>query len=176
MPDSNNHPSGDRPSSDAFSGSTDDLDESFVERGAEAVTDADLDTVVEKADAIEDRFRDNGPLRRLLQDGRLLLGLVQDVRRGRYTQVPVWTLSAAGFALLYVLNPMDVIPDAIPLLGVLDDAAVVSACLALLEQDLYDYREWLREETDREVDTPVEETTARSDGNPDKTAHDPSDE
>jgi uncharacterized membrane protein YkvA (DUF1232 family) len=71
---------------------------------------------------------------------------------------------------------MDVIPDAIPLLGVLDDAAVVSACLALLEQDLYDYREWLREETDREVDTPVEETTARSDGNPDKTAQDPSDE
>lgn len=176
MPDSNKHPSGDRPSSDAFSGSTDDLDESFVERGAEAVTDADLDTVVEKADAIEDRFRDNGPLRRLLRDGRLLLGLVRDVRRGRYTQVPVWTLSAAGFALLYVLNPMDVIPDAIPLVGVLDDAAVVSACLALLEQDLYDYREWLREETDREVDTPVEETTARSDGNPDKTAQDPSDE
>lgn len=176
MPDASEKPTGDRNPADIEVGSTDELDESYVERGAEAVTDADLDTVVEKADAIEDRFRDNGPLRRLLQDGRLLLGLIRDVRRGRYTQVPVWTLSAAGFALLYVLNPMDVIPDALPLLGVLDDAAVVSACLALLEQDLYDYREWLREETDREVDLPVEATTARSDGNPDKTAQDPSDE
>ena len=174
MPDSNNHLSGDRPSSDAFSGSTDDLDESFVERGAEVVTDADLDTVVEKADAIEDRFRDNGPLRRLLQDGRLLLGLVQDVRRGRYTQVPVWTLSAAGFALLYVLNPMDVIPDALPLLGVLDDAAVVSACLALLEQDLYDYREWLQEQRDHDEERPEETNSQRSRANLDKTENEPS--
>lgn len=151
------------------------LDESYVEEGAESVTETDLDTVVEKADAIEDRFRDNGPLRRLLDDSRLLLGLVQDVRRGRYTQVPVWTLSAAGFALLYVLNPVDVIPDALPLVGVLDDAAVVSACLVLLEQDLYDYRAWLREQDDTAADKGLTENpsaTARTD--PDKTDSEPS--
>lgn len=122
------------------------LDESYVEEGAKDVTPTDVERVVEEADAIEDRFRDNGPLRRLLEDGRLLMGLVRDVRQGRYRDLPVWTLSAAVFALLYVLNPLDVIPDAIPVLGVLDDAAVVSACLALLEQDLYDYREWRRSE------------------------------
>lgn len=120
------------------------LDESYVEEGARTVTDTDLDTVVEEADAIEERFRDHGPLRRLLDDGQLLLDLIRDVRRGRYRNVPVWTLSAAAFALLYVLNPFDVIPDALPVVGVLDDAAVVSACLALLEQDLYDYRAWRR--------------------------------
>lgn len=120
----------------------DDLDVSYVEKGAETVSDEDIDTVVEEADAIEERFRENGPLWRLLDDGRLLLGLIQDVRRGRYRHVPVWTLSAAAFTLLYVLNPLDVIPDAIPVLGVLDDAAVVSACLVLLEQDLYEYKHW----------------------------------
>jgi uncharacterized membrane protein YkvA (DUF1232 family) len=120
------------------------LDETYVEEGAKDVTQTDVERVVEQADAIEERFRDNGPLRRLLEDGRLLMGLVRDVRQGRYRDVPVWTLSAAVFALLYVLNPLDVIPDALPVLGVLDDAAVVSACLALLEQDLYDYREWRR--------------------------------
>jgi uncharacterized membrane protein YkvA (DUF1232 family) len=118
------------------------LDEQYVEDGARDIDRTDLETVVEEADAIEERFRNHGPLRRLLADGQLLLGLVRDVRAGRYEKVPVWTLSAAAFALLYVLNPFDVIPDAVPLLGVLDDAAVVSACLKLLEQDLHDYRAW----------------------------------
>lgn len=120
------------------------LDQTFVEDGARTVTDTDVETVVEEADAIENRFRENGPLRRLLEDGRILLELVQDIRAGRYRNVPMWTLSAAAFALLYVLNPFDAIPDALPVLGVLDDAAVVSACLALLEQDLHDYRSWRR--------------------------------
>jgi len=124
----------------------DQLDQTYVEEKAHDVTPADVERVVAEADASEHRFRDNGPLRRLLEDGRLLLGLVRDVRRGRYRDVPVWTLTAAVFALLYVLNPMDVIPDALPAIGLLDDAAVVSACLALLEQDLYDYREWRRTE------------------------------
>ncbi len=122
------------------------LDETYVEEGAKDVTQTDVERVVDQADAIEDRFRDNGPLRRLLEDGQLLMRLVRDVRRGRYRELPIWSLSAAVFALLYVLNPLDVIPDALPVLGVLDDAAVVSACLALLEQDLYDYREWRRNE------------------------------
>lgn len=120
------------------------IDEDYVERGAEDVSEVDLDTVVERAEAIEDRFRGSGPLQRLLEDGRLLLGLVRDARGGRYRAVPVWTLSAAGFTLLYVLNPFDLVPDALPLVGLLDDAAVVSACLSLVEQDLRDYRAWKR--------------------------------
>jgi len=118
------------------------IDSDYVEDGARSVTEADLDTVVERAEAIEERFRGDGPLGRLVEDGRLLLSLVRDARHGRYRAVPVWTLSAAGFALLYVLNPFDLIPDALPLVGLLDDAAVISACLSLVEQDLRDYQAW----------------------------------
>lgn len=118
------------------------IDENDIERGAESITEVDLDTVVERAEAIEERFRTNEPLKRLLRDGRLLLNLVRDARRGRYQTVPVWTLSAAAFTLLYVLNPFDMVPDALPLFGLLDDAAVVSACLSLVEQDLREYQEW----------------------------------
>lgn len=120
------------------------IDEDYVERGAEDITEVDLDTVVDQAEAIEERFQGSGPLQRLLEDGRLLLGLVRDARHGRYRKVPVWTLSAVGFTLLYVLNPFDLVPDALPLLGLLDDAAVVSACLSLVEQDLRAYRKWKR--------------------------------
>jgi len=123
------------------------IDPEFVEEGARDVTESDVETVVERADAIEERFRDNGPLRRLLDDGQLLLALVRDTWQGRYQNVPWWTVSGAAFALLYVLNPLDLVPDALPVLGVIDDAAVVSACLVLLEQDLHDYKRWLREQT-----------------------------
>jgi uncharacterized membrane protein YkvA (DUF1232 family) len=124
------------------------IDADYVEEGARSITEADLDTVVQRADAIEQRFRGDGPLGRLIEDGRLLLALVQGARQGRYRAVPVWTLSAATFALLYVLNPLDLVPDALPVLGLLDDAAVVSGCLALVEQDLYAYRRWRQTEAE----------------------------
>jgi len=119
------------------------IDEEFVEKRARDVTDEDVQTVVEESKQIEQRFREHdGPLGRLWDDGRLLLGLVRDAWHGRYRAVPKWTLTAATFALLYVLNPLDLIPDALPIIGVIDDAAVVSVCLVLLEQDLKAYRAW----------------------------------
>lgn len=141
----------------------DESDISYIEEGAETVTEEDVDTVVEEADAIEERFRENGPLGRLLDDGRLLLGFVQDARRGRYRRVPVWTLSAAAFTLLYVLNPFDAVPDALPFIGLLDDAAVVSACLVLLEQDLAAYRHW-RENQIRENSASSSDESRRDSG------------
>lgn len=131
---------------------------SYVEAGAQNVTEADVKTVVKKADAIEERFRDHGPLRRLLDDGQLLLGLVRDTWHGRYRSVPWWTLSGAAFVLLYVLNPLDLIPDALPVIGVLDDAAVISAGLVLLEQDLADYRRWLQATADEAPSGPLPES------------------
>ena len=118
------------------------IDEDYVKQGAKNISGVDLDTVVERAEAIEERFQGSGPLQRVLEDGRLLLELVRDAQEGRYRAVTVWMLSAVGFALLYVLNPFDLVPDTLPLLGLIDDAAVVSACLSLVEQDLRNYQAW----------------------------------
>lgn len=53
-----------------------------------------------------------------------------------------WTIGAVVTTLLYVLNPVDIVPDFIPFFGLLDDAAVVSACLFLVEKDLNIYKNW----------------------------------
>lgn len=117
------------------------IDPGFLSRGAGDVETGDADRVVRQSGDIEASFERTG-LGRLLDDGQLLLQLVRDARGGAYRELPRWTLSAVVFTLLYVLNPLDLIPDVIPGVGALDDAAVVSVCLLMIEQDLLAYRQW----------------------------------
>ena len=51
-------------------------------------------------------------------------------------------VAAAAFALIYVINPFDIVPDVLPFIGAVDDAAVIGACLMLVERDLRTYRSW----------------------------------
>lgn len=130
------------------------IDPEFVASGSRTMTEEDVEAVVEKADAIKRRLSTEGPLGRLVDDGQLLLALVKDYWRREYRRLPFWTLAAVVFSLLYVANPFDLVPDALPGVGLIDDAAVLSACLLMVEQDLYDYKAWRedRASTDRPVD------------------------
>ena len=44
--------------------------------------------------------------------------------------------------LLYFLAPVDAIPDFIPVLGFLDDAAVIAYVLRAIEADVRAFEEW----------------------------------
>ena len=116
--------------------------EEFVKEGAEKVTPDDIATVVDKSEQIKRKFRARGPLKRFIADGKLLIALVQDWRSGRYRQALYGTVAAAVFALVYVFNPFDIVPDVLPVIGALDDATVIAACLMLVERDLDKYRSW----------------------------------
>jgi uncharacterized membrane protein YkvA (DUF1232 family) len=114
----------------------------FVSNRAAGITPGDLDTVTDEADRIRKKFEKNGPLGRFIGDAQLLISAVRDYSRGTYRKVPYRTVAVIAAALLYVLNPFDLIPDAIPGLGLLDDATVVGFALAMVEQDLEDYKAW----------------------------------
>ena len=118
------------------------IDEEYVREGAEKVTDQDIENVSEHADDIRQQFSARGPLKRFVEDGRMLTALVRDWRAGRYRRAMRWTIAAAAFALIYVINPFDIVPDVLPFVGAVDDAAVVAACLMLIERDLHTYRDW----------------------------------
>jgi uncharacterized membrane protein YkvA (DUF1232 family) len=117
-------------------------DEEFVKEGAEEVTSKDIDTVVEKSEDIKEKFSARGPLKRFIVDARLLTALVKDWRAGKYRQALYGTIAAVVFALLYVFNPLDLVPDVLPFIGAVDDATVIGACLMLIERDLTKYRTW----------------------------------
>jgi uncharacterized membrane protein YkvA (DUF1232 family) len=117
-------------------------DEEFVKEGAEKVTDKDVEKVVVKSEDIKKKFQSGGPLNRFIEDGKLLISIVKDYWSRAYRQVPYGTIAASAFTLIYVLNPLDLVPDVLPVIGQVDDVAVVSACLLLLEHDLHKYKDW----------------------------------
>ena len=117
-------------------------DAEYVREGAAKVTDKDIEEVADRADDIRKQFSARGPLKRFVEDGRIMTALLKDWRAGKYRGALRWTIAAAAFALIYVINPFDIVPDVIPFVGAVDDASVIAACLFLIERDLFKYRDW----------------------------------
>jgi uncharacterized membrane protein YkvA (DUF1232 family) len=119
--------------------------EEFVKDGAENITEKDIEKVVDKSEEIKKKFISSGPLARFVEDGQLLLSIVKDYWSGAYRKIPYGTVTSIVFSLIYVLNPFDLVPDMLPLIGQVDDVAVISACLLLIEHDLQSYKDWKNE-------------------------------
>lgn len=117
-------------------------DEEYIKEGAENMTPTDIQKVDEHAEDIKKKFSSRGPLKRFIEDGKVLRALIKDWRAGRYRQALYGTIAAVAFALLYVFNPFDLVPDVLPIIGALDDATVIGALLMLVERDLKKYRTW----------------------------------
>ncbi len=117
-------------------------EEEFVKEGAKKITEKDIEKVVVKSDEIKRKFYSRGPLKRFVEDGRLLIAFVKDYWAKNYRRVPYGIIAAIVFTLIYVFNPLDLVPDVLPLIGQIDDAAVVAACLLLVEGDLLAYKKW----------------------------------
>jgi uncharacterized membrane protein YkvA (DUF1232 family) len=71
-----------------------------------------------------------------------MLRLIRAYSEGTYSGVPESTLVVIIAAIVYVVNPLDVIPDALPALGYLDDATVIALAVRRGRQALDDFMVW----------------------------------
>ncbi|MDO5607144.1 MAG: YkvA family protein [Capnocytophaga sp.] len=101
-----------------------------------------LQEVLGKEPELQNRFSKNRPMNQYFNDFKLFFSLLKDYFAGRYKNVPWRTIAAIGGTLIYVLSPVDFIPDIIPILGFTDDAAVFAFCLKMVAGDIQEYREW----------------------------------
>jgi uncharacterized membrane protein YkvA (DUF1232 family) len=71
-----------------------------------------------------------------------MLRLIRAYYRGDYNVVTESTLVVIIAAIIYLVSPLDVIPDAIPALGYLDDVTVLALALKRTRQELDDFMMW----------------------------------
>lgn len=103
--------------------------------------------ILGKEDKIKQQLKNDRGLERYTNDLLLLMSLVKDYYQGNYRNIPYKTISAGVVGLLYLINPIDIIPDFIPFIGQIDDALVLKFCLKLMEKDLVKYKNWKNEQT-----------------------------
>ena len=78
----------------------------------------------------------------LAKDFFVMLEMAKAYVRRDYRQVPVRTILAIIGAAIYVINPIDIIPDFIPGIGYLDDAFVIGMVLKQIRTDLQRFKDW----------------------------------
>lgn len=83
-----------------------------------------------------------------LADIPIMASLLRNYIKKEYTDIPIGSVIAIVSALIYFVSPIDILPDSIPVIGYLDDAAVVAACWQLVQSDVNEYIKW-RDNNDR---------------------------
>ena len=91
---------------------------------------------------IETKLKDIPKIGEALSYIPTLISMVKSYIQKEYTGIPVRTIVAIISALVYFLSPIDVIPDLLPVVGHIDDAAIILACINLVGRDIKDYIEW----------------------------------
>lgn len=80
----------------------------------------------------------------ILSDIPILISLVKAYISKEYTDIPIGSIVAVTSALIYIVSPVDLIPDVIPIIGYVDDAAVLSFAVKMINDDLDEYKIWMK--------------------------------
>ncbi|NBS54934.1 DUF1232 domain-containing protein [bacterium] len=70
--------------------------------------------------------------------------MCRDLATGRYRRWPFGTLLGGLLGLIYLVNPLDFLPDALPGIGVVDDTLMIGVFLTFLSRDVRKYLSWKR--------------------------------
>ncbi|GAB4366836.1 MAG: DUF1232 domain-containing protein [Calditrichia bacterium] len=93
-----------------------------------------LERAVEKAEQQKHRILD------FWNEIQLLISMIRAYFSKEYTRIPWKTIVFALAAVIYFLNPLDIVPDLVPTLGFLDDATVMAFVVNALKEDLEEFK------------------------------------
>ncbi|MEO2059484.1 MULTISPECIES: YkvA family protein [Mesonia] len=124
----------------------DKINEEYVRQEAKKTRHEDITETLDNQEEIDKKMSTAGVLKKYTELGKLMVNMLKDYKVGIYKDVPWFTIASVVFALLYVLNPLDIIPDFIPGFGYVDDASVLALALRFIESDLHKYLDWKLEQ------------------------------
>ena len=100
----------------------------------------ELLTLLTRAERRLDRVN-VGRLTPIKKDVQTLLRLMRAYGEGRYREVSGKNLALAGLAIMYLVSPLDVLPDFLPG-GFFDDAAVIGFVVKKIRNELVAFEIW----------------------------------
>ncbi len=107
-----------------------DKDKERLEEYSSKVTEQDIEKIDNKLFDMN-----KGPIKKIWGDVQALYRLIKDPNGA-------WSAKVVAIgALIYLISPIDAIPDITPIVGLLDDVGVLSAAVAMLMSELSKYRD-----------------------------------
>ncbi len=124
-----------------FSGIAEQVEKKFHET-RERVKEADVKEALNKAGSKIEKLAQSAPaeVQKLAKQAKLLYLMLRDTASGKF-KAPWATVAALTACLLYLVNPLDIIPDFIPVIGLIDDALIIALCVSMVRIDLRRYAE-----------------------------------
>lgn len=98
--------------------------------------------VNEVADKLADKQSTDNKFTQLFASALTVVRLVRSYASGEYRDIKTSTIVSGLGVLLYVLSPIDLVPDFIPVLGWLDDLSLVSWFVGKFQAELVRFRAW----------------------------------
>lgn len=83
-----------------------------------------------------------GSLTGIWDNLQLLFDLIGAWRRGEYRTIPTRSIVTIIASIIYFVSPIDLVPDFLIGLGIVDDAAVIGFVLKQITSDLDRFRDW----------------------------------
>lgn len=96
----------------------------------------------EVANKLASKDSGDNKFKQVFDVGRTLVRLVRNYVSGDYRQIDTGTIVSALGVLLYTLSPVDLVPDFIPVVGFLDDLALISWFIEKFQGEILRFREW----------------------------------
>jgi len=114
-----------------------------------------LDDAVKKAKSYE---RSRGPLAEVWGYLTALFRLLRAYIRRDYRDISWGSIVLVIVAIIYFVSPFDLIPDTLPVIGHIDDAAVIAIVIAQIKSDLDNFLAWEVERLQSEDKTDSNQT------------------
>ena len=126
--------------------------ESELGKRAKKVTRDDIADVLGKECKAKTLVEKTGFLSQYWEDIKTSFALIRDWFNGAYDKVPARMIVSLAGALIYLVSPLDLIPDWVPMAGLVDDAAMLAFVFQLSKVDLSVYRRWKMAQQEDEGD------------------------
>lgn len=109
------------------------------------------DEIANILDQVADKLKEVPLIGSVVTDAPVMVSMVKGYITKEYPNVSGKVIAAIVSAFIYLIKKKDLIPDNIPVLGMLDDIAVLAVALSVIKPELNEYQEWLRKKQEANV-------------------------